>query len=598
MWVIGAFIASVFGVLIFRLVALQFFEYDNFRSQATRNSVRKVAREPLRGLIYDRNMKALVENNPSYTLTIIPYEFRESALPLLQSMFGLDSNIVRYRLSQERPGSFDPVKVAHNLTFDMIARLEENRESLPGVGYTVENQRDYRMLSSLAHLLGYTREISPALLKKRSDYYRPGDIVGFSGVEGYYEDVLRGQKGYMFYTVDSRGKVVESFDHGQADQPATEGADLVLTIDDDFQSYCEGLMRNRQGSLVAIDPTNGEVLAFVSSPSYDLRQLTGRIDPVTWQTLIEDKAKPLYNRASMAAYPPGSTFKMMLAAAALQEGIIDEHTTINCPGSFTLVGVTFKCHGAHGNVSVERAIEYSCNVFFYKLIFKLGFNLWSHYGELFHFGKKTGIDIIQENPGVLPSESYYNRRYGKNWNKGYLVSLGIGQGEVNTTPLQMAAYTATIANGGTYFRPHVVRAIIDRTAGGAKEQPIESERLPISPGVWSIIQQGMYRVVNGGGTGSSARLSGIALAGKTGTAQNPHGRDHAWFVGYAPYRDPRIAVAVIVENGGYGGAAAAPVAAAAIGRYLRAEAPPVNIDSLMTSRHGRRNEPDIRSLAD
>jgi penicillin-binding protein 2 len=513
-------------------------------------------------------------------------------------MFDVDSNYVRYRLSLEKKSSFEPVKIAHNLSFDMIARLEENRESLPGVGYTVENQRSYKMQSSLAHLLGYTREISPAQLKKLGEYYRPGDIVGYGGIEQYYEEELRGNKGYLFHTVDARGKVVESFDHGQSDLPATEGADLVLSIDDKFQKYCEDIMRHKQGAIVAMDPTNGEILAFVSSPSYDLRQLTGKIDPEVWQALNADKNKPFYNRASMAAYPPGSTFKMMLAAAALQEGVIDEHTTVNCPGSFTLVGVTFKCHGAHGNISVERAIEYSCNVFFYKLIFKLGFKLWSQYGDMFHFGRRTGIDITQENPGVLPSEEYYNKRYGRNWNKGFLVSLGIGQGELNTTPLQMASYTSTIANGGTYFRPHVVRSIVDRAAGGRHDLPVNSERLPISPSVWNIIQQGMFRVVNGGGTGSSARLAGITVAGKTGTAQNPHGRDHAWFVGYAPFRDPKIAIAVIVENGGFGGAAAAPIASAAIAYWLRSGTPDTQADSTAAARAAKKADSNPGSMAD
>jgi len=281
----------------------------------------------------------------------------------------------------------------------------------------------------------------------------------------------------------------------------------------------------------------------------------------------------------MAAYPPGSTFKMMLAVAALQERIIDERTTITCPGSYTLAGVTFKCHGIHGNVNVTRAIEYSCNVFFYKLIFKLGFQLWSKYGTMFHFGRKTGIDIANENPGVLPSESYYNKRYGTKWNKGYLVSLGIGQGEVNTTPLQMAAYTSTIANGGTFYPPHAVKGFLNRV--DAKEQKIvvPHEKLPVASSVWRIVQNGMYRVVNGNGTGYSARLPGGIVAGKTGTAQNPHGRDHAWFVGYAPYKQPKIAIAVIIENGGFGGSAAAPIAAAVMRYFLSGSSRSTPIDS-------------------
>ena len=338
------------------------------------------------------------------------------------------------------------------------------------------------------------------------------------------------------------------------------------------------------------------MLAYVSSPTYSLDTISGRISPETWRSLVADPGHPLFDRVSMAAYPPGSTFKMMLAAAALEEGIIDETSTIPCPGSYTLAGVTFKCHGAHGNINVVRAIEYSCNVFFYKLIFRLGFERWARYGSLFHFGRPTGIDIANERPGVLPNEAYYNRRYGKRWNKGYLVSLGIGQGEVNTTPIQMAAYTAAIANAGLYVSPHVVKAVVNRSDKEVHTITPKTEVLPISARTWSIVQAGMYRVVQGSGTGSSARVANVAVAGKTGTAQNPHGRDHAWFIGYAPFRNPTIAVAVIVENGGFGGQTAAPVAAAAMNFYLNGAAKADSTTSM--PRYLRPPVPTVRSLAD
>lgn len=578
-------VVLLFGVLVWRLIELQFVEYDSFRSQAERNSIRRVAKEPLRGIIYDRTGTIVVNNNPSYTLTVTPFEFRWSNLPLLQQMFGVDTNVVRYRVAQAGVYSFEPVKVLRDLPFDKLSLLEENRALLPGVNYLVESRREYLASPRLSHLLGYTKEISPGLLRKLGTYYQPGDIVGYNGIESFYESLLRGRKGYGVLTVNARGRVVESFDHGQADVDALEGSDLVLSIDLDLQEYSERVLRGRRGAIVALDPSNGEVLAFVSGPDYDLRDVSGRIPFDVWNELNTNPGLPLYNRASMAAYPPGSTFKMMLAIAALEENIIDANSTIPCPGSYTLAGVTFKCHGAHGNVNVTRAIEYSCNVFFYKLIFKLGFDNWSRYGDMFHFGRKTGMDISNENPGVLPSEAYYNRRYGKRWNKGYLVSLGIGQGEVNTTPLQMAAYTAVIANGGTYYQPHAVRQVIDRTRKNTRTDiPIVGEKLPIRSSVWDVIRHGMLRVVHGNGTGYAARIGGIQVAGKTGTSQNPHGRDHAWFVGFAPYKDPKIAVAVIIENGGYGGDAAAPVASAVIRRYLQGGASPQSADSL---RHER-----------
>lgn len=566
---LGVVVLGLFGVLLFRLTDLQFLQYDAFRSKAEKNSIRQIAKDPLRGLIFDRNGELVVDNNPSYTLTITPFEFQWSSLPTLVRFFGVDSNLVRYRLTRAGINGFEPVKIARELTFHQLSLLEEYRTALPGVNYVIESRRNYKMTPHLSHLLGYTKEISPKLLKQLGEYYRPGDIVGFNGIEAYYEPVLRGSKGYGYYTVDATGRVVESFDHGRSDISAREGSDIFLSIDMDLQHYAERLMRGRRGAIVAMDPRNGEVLAFVSAPDYNLADLSGRISPEVWSSLVDNPDMPMYNRASMAAYPPGSTFKMLVAIAALQEGIISTETRIHCPGSYTLAGKDFGCHGAHGDIGVVSAIEHSCNVFFYKLIFKLGFENLKKYGLMFHFGRRTGIDISNESPGILPTEEYYNERYGKRWNIGYLVNLGIGQGEVNTTPLQMAAYTAALANGGTYVVPHAVVKVRDRYSQETRQIPVKRERLPLSHEAISIIQRGMLRVVQGNGTGYAARVPGVRVAGKTGTAQNPPKRDHAWFVGYAPFERPTIAVAVIIENGGFGGAAAAPVAGAVMRRYLQ-----------------------------
>lgn len=566
---LGVVVLGLFGVLLFRLTDLQFLQYDAFRSKAERNSIRQIAKDPLRGLIFDRNGELVVDNNPSYTLTITPFEFQWSSLPTLVRFFGVDSNLVRYRLTRAGINGFEPVKIARELTFHQLSLLEEYRTALPGVNYVIESRRNYKMKPHISHLLGYTKEISPKLLKQLGEYYRPGDIVGFNGIEAYYEPVLRGSKGYGYYTVDATGRVVESFDHGRSDISAREGSDIFLSIDMDLQHYAERLMRGRRGAIVAMDPRNGEVLAFVSAPDYNLADLSGRITPEVWSSLVDNPDMPMYNRASMAAYPPGSTFKMLVAIAALQEGIISTETRIHCPGSYTLAGKDFGCHGAHGDIGVVSAIEHSCNVFFYKLIFKLGFENLKKYGLMFHFGRRTGIDISNESPGILPTEEYYNERYGKRWNIGYLVNLGIGQGEVNTTPLQMAAYTAALANGGTYVVPHAVVKVRDRYSQETRQIPVKREQLPLSNEAISIIQRGMLRVVQGNGTGYAARVPGVRVAGKTGTAQNPPKRDHAWFVGYAPFESPTIAVAVIIENGGFGGAAAAPVAGAVMRRYLQ-----------------------------
>jgi penicillin-binding protein 2 len=567
-YTMGAIFLILIAILLVRMYELQFVQFDSFRTQAEKQSIHQMSKDPLRGLIYDSEGNVIVGNNPSYTLTVTPFKFDWNSLPLLVRMFQVDSNVVRYRVSRAGMQSFEPVKIARDLTFRQLSLLEENRTLLPGVNYVVESRRIYSMKPRMAHLLGYTKEISPRLLKNLGDYYQPGDIVGFNGIEAEYEDVLRGRKGYGYHTVNALGKVVESFDHGRSDIPAEEGKDLILSVDMDLQDYGERLMRGKRGAIVALDPQNGEVLAFVSAPDYDLRDFSGRIPLDVWSNLRDDPDSPLYNRCSMAAYPPGSTFKMLVAAAALEEDIIDINTRINCPGSYMLAGQEFGCHGAHGDINVVSAIEHSCNVFFYRLIFKLGFDNLKKYGTMFHFGRKTGMDISNENNGILPTEEYYNKRYGTRWNIGYLVNLGIGQGEINTTPLQMAAYTAAIANGGTYYAPHAVRATRGETAEEAVPIPIRAEKLAMSQAVLDIIHRGMYRAVNGSGTGYAARVGGTRVAGKTGTAENPPNPDHAWFVGYAPFDDPKITVAVIVENGGFGGTAAAPIAGAIIRRYL------------------------------
>ncbi|MBR9978790.1 MAG: penicillin-binding protein 2 [Bacteroidetes bacterium] len=567
-YILTSVIVALIGILVVRLYQLQFLEFSSFRSQAESNSIRRLSKEPLRGLIFDKNGNLIVDNNPSYTLTVTPFEFAWESLPILKRLFDVDTNVVRYRISQAGKNTFQPVKISRDLSFIQLSLLEEYRTMLPGVDYTIESRRIYNLKANLSHLLGYTKEISPWLLNNLGDYYQPGDMVGFNGIEAYYEEELRGNKGYSYLSVDSRGRVIESFGHGRSDIPARQGKDLVLTIDMDLQQHGERLLRGKRGAIVAIDPRNGEVLAFVSAPDYDLRDFSGRISLDVWNALRENPHSPMFNRCSMATYPPGSTFKMLVAIAALQEGIIDTDTRIACPGSYLLAGQEFGCHGAHGDINVVKALEHSCNVFFYKLIFKLGFTNLQKYGRIFHFGVPTGMDISNESSGIIPSEEYYDKRYGTRWNIGYLVNLGIGQGEINATPLQMAAFTASLANGGTYYRPHAVREMLDRVTGDVHAVEKGARALPLSKNALEVIQRGMYRAVHGSGTGSAARVAGVRIAGKTGTAQNPPNPDHAWFVGYAPVDDPRIALAVIVEQGGFGGVVAAPIAGSMMRRYL------------------------------
>lgn len=290
-----------------------------------------------------------------------------------------------------------------------------------------------------------------------------------------------------------------------------------------------------------------------------------------WRQLNSDKRVPLFNRATMSIYPPGSCFKPVNAIAALNDSVIDEKYAYPCGGGFSFGNHFYKCMGTHGGINVVHAIEKSCNTFFFNLILKNGFERWTKYGKLFGFGQKTGIDLHEEISGILPSVEYYNKIYGVNrWTKGYVVSLGVGQGELGVTPLQMAVYVATIANGGTWYRPHAVRKLFNPNANPVEITiPVEAKKLPVRKEAIDLVREGMFLVVNGAGTATHVRIPGILVAGKTGTAQNPHGKDHAWFIGFAPFDNPKIAIAVIVENAGFGGAVAAPIAKRLIEFYLK-----------------------------
>jgi penicillin-binding protein 2 len=383
---------------------------------------------------------------------------------------------------------------------------------------------------------------------------------------------LRGEKGYEFVSVNARGQIIGSFEDGKRDVTPREGSDLLLSIDIGLQAFAESLMthNNYGGAIVAMDPTNGGILALVSKPDFDPSVLSGVTPAELWSQLQNDPAKPLFNRASLTRYPPGSTFKMVLAAAALQEGVIDENYRIRCTGGFRFGDRVFKDLHVHGSVNIVEAIQRSCNVFFYQLILKVGFDKWTEYGRRFGFGQATGTDTGEETVGLLPSAAYYDSRYGKGkWTQGFLVSLAIGQGEVGVSPLQMVRYAAALANGGTLVQPHAVQFIRNKSTNKIEEVPHASSAVGLSPHVMALIREGMQRVVHApGGTGSLARIPGVISGGKTGTAENPHGEAHAWYVGFAPFESPKIAVAVMLENSGFGGAKAAPVAGLLMEKYL------------------------------
>lgn len=553
----------------FRLFQMQILNQAVYEEKSADNSIKAIEQIPFRGVFYDRNLKVMVDNIPAYTLRITPADYESKLNPLLDKILDADSGYVASILKKNKIYSkYVPIKIKRGISFEVVSWLEENQEHLPGVDFIVEMQRGYPIGIKGSHSFGYTKEISPNQLDKEKDYYVPGDYVGHNGIEKQYEKDLRGVKGFNYVLVNSKRKEIGKYKDGIEDKNSIKGKDLVLSYDADVQKVAEEQMIGKRGAIVAIEPKTGEILALVSAPDYDLNQFSYVTSREFLQDLYNNPDKPSFNRATMSLKPPGSTFKMLAAIAALDLGIIDENTTIYCGGGFTF-GRFFKCHGNHGSINVVHALEKSCNSFFYNLIYKIGLDKWKEYALKFGFYSKTGIDIGEESEGFIPDENYYIKRYGEKWPRSIMASLGIGQGEVSVTPLQLAKYVALIANNGSSFQPHIVKGYVDDKSRKFTPYKFPEIKTGVKQSVFDIVKEGMFLVVNGSGTATHIKMSDIKISGKTGTAQNPHGKDHAFFVGYAPSENPTIAVAVVVENIGFGGTHAAPIAKALIEAYLK-----------------------------
>ncbi len=565
--VLFGLICGVMVLYAFQLLRLQVFQHAEYDIKSAENSMKAIEEIPLRGVFYDRNQKLLVENTPTYTVRIVPAEYDDENDSLLETILGFTpGNIQNILQKNSQYSTFVPVKLKRGVEFEVIGWIEENSEKLTGVNYIVEMQRGYRDSLMPSHLFGYTKEISPKLLES-DKYYNPGDLVGYNGIEKKYEQTLRGIKGTKYMMVDSKGREVNDYKEKGRRIPATKGKDLVLGIDEASQRAAETGLEGYVGAAVAIEPETGEIIAMASSPKYDLNEFSYFTPKAFINQLYTNPQKPLFNRATMAAHPPGSTFKVLSAIAALESNVISENSTLGCVGGFTY-GRFFKCHGHHGSINVVHAIEASCNSFFYQLIFKVGLDRLADYATKFKLGIKTGVDIGEESRGLIPTEKYYEKIYGANWPRGILVSLGIGQGEINATPLQLAFYSALIANNGKSFVPHVVKGYLDENK---KYIPLKFEAVNtgVSQRTFDLVKKGMYLVVNGAGTATNIKTSEYEIAGKTGTAQNPHGKDHSWFIAFAPFDHPKIAVCVLVENAGFGATYAAPIARKIMDAYFR-----------------------------
>lgn len=548
---------------------MQILNQEAYEEKSADNSIKAIEQTPFRGVFYDRNLKVMVDNIPAYSLRITPAEYDSKLNPLIDKILNADSGYVASILKKNRIYSkYIPIRIKRGVGFDVVSWIEENQEHLPGVDYIVEMQRGYPFGIKGSHSFGYTKEISPNQLDAEKDYYIPGDYVGHNGIEKQYEKELRGVKGFNYVLVNSKRREIGKYKDGTEDKNSIKGKDLVLSYDADVQKVAEEQMIGKRGAVVAIEPKTGEILALVSAPDYDLNEFSYVTSKEFLQELYSNPDKPSFNRATMSLKPPGSTFKMLAAIAALDMGIITPSTTINCGGGFTF-GRFFKCHGNHGSVNVVHAIEKSCNSFFYNLIYKIGLDKWKEYALKFGFASKTGIDIGEESPGFIPGEDYYVKIYGEKWPRSIMASLGIGQGEVSVTPLQLAKYVALIANDGSSFQPHIVKGYLDDKTKQIVPYKFPEIKTGIRKEVFDIVKEGMFLVVNGAGTATHIKMPDIQISGKTGTAQNPHGKDHALFVGFAPSDDPKIVVVVVIENVGFGGTYAAPVAKALIEAYLK-----------------------------
>jgi penicillin-binding protein 2 len=564
-------IVGFFSLCVVQLFIMQILQQPVYSEKSDENSVKPIYQLAPRGIFFDRNHQVLVGNKPSFTLRITPSTYDKKLSPYLEAILGTNRGYIDKILKiNESYSKFIPRKIAKDVSFKVIAWYEENSSKLPGVDYVMETQRDYSFGISGTHMFGYTKEIPLGTYQKRKNEYDIGDEIGFGGIEKTYENYLRGDKGIKYMLVDSKQKTIGRYKSGEEDVATIKGDDLILTIDKDAQLVAEEAFKDKRGAVVALEPSTGEVLTFLSAPQYNLEDFAKVTSNEVWRELNTNPDRPMFNRASMSTFAPGSTFKMISAIAGLEEGIIDTNYTIICRGGYQFGDRFFKCLHVHGIVNVKTSIEKSCNTFYYSLVNRLGLDLWSKYAKKFGFGSKTQIDIPEESGGLVPSTEYYNRVYGKTgWTKGFVISLGIGQGELNVTPLQLAQYAALFANYGKSARPHFLKSYINTKTKERYDVKPQYFDIGVSKKSFDIVRRAMYLVVNGAGTATNIKLPDIAISGKTGTAQNPHGEDHAIFIGFAPYDNPKIAVAVIVENAGFGSTVAAPIARDIIKAYLQ-----------------------------
>ncbi len=558
------------AILLGRFFNLQILNYDTYRKRADSNRIRAVSLDAPRGLILDRNGVILVDNYPTYVLYCIPGEMesKEEQFSVIGQNIGLDKSILVSNYKKYYRTRFLPAKLAKDLSFDELSRIEENKLALPGVFYTQHPERIYTQKVRASHLVGYIKDLdnsAKVVADKQSDY-EAGDLIGWVGLEKQYESSLRGEKGASFFQVDAFGREVGQIAEREDISPIP-GRNLMTTIDITIQEALERELQGVRGVGIVSIPETGEIIACASSPDYLPELFRGSMSGIDWSHIVSDTNKPLLNRFANGLYPPGSTFKMLTTIALLNKQKINPSERIECTGSYEFGDRFFRCwkEEGHGFVNLEQAIEQSCNVYFYQTVQRISLkDLWMVW-DRFGFGRKTGYDFPIESKGIIPDRAFMNKRYGRRgWARGNLLNMAVGQGEILVTPVQMAMYINHLATEGRAGKLHFVKG-----QGG-----ISGSSPHYSNSIWEKISSHMGKVVYGlRGTGKSAnpKIKGLKLAGKTGTSENPHGEPHAWFIGYGEKDGRKVSLVLLIENSGHGGEVAAPKARRIFAQYFNSE---------------------------
>jgi len=555
--------------LLSRYFYLQVIDYDRHFSKSKVNSVKALTTYAPRGLILDRNGEILVDNYPTYILTVTPHELRdrESQFRKLSPIINVDLEELNRRYKKYNRGRFLPTVIAKNLTFEQISQIEEMRLEFPGIQYDRSDERIYSSILNDAHFLGYLREVDREIVPKldKSLLYRAGELMGWQGVEKQYEKELRFSKGIDYVEVDTYGREVFSLD--QDNIPAFPGEDLSLTIDSNLQQYCRNILQDKKGSILVSNVDTGEILSMVSSPSYDLSVYRGETLQTEWDSLLRDQDNPLLNRSIGGLYPAGSKLKLITVINLVEDSLLDPSDDLLCTGIYSPPGSTseFRCwnENGHGLVDMNKAIAQSCNIYFYETVQLVTLKDWTDTAKKFGFNTLTEIDLPNEKDGLIPDKEFYINNYGRwGWSeRGVLLNLTLGQGDILITPVQALRFINHIASRGNTAK---LRLNMSKEVSYYNKITYEDK-------IWNHIWDGMFDVVNASqGSGWRAQIndSDIKLLGKTSTAENPHGEPHAWFIGFFEMENTTYSIVVMVENGGGGGAIASPIAGDIVSYYI------------------------------